>query len=333
MRIAILFLSVLALSCSKNVQKKMFLKMDTLVEITFFSNKNAQIKNEEMFKKIENFMDDWEYKFSPSNEDSEISKCNNRQTDTLEISDDLFYMIKTANFYSEKLDGYFDISIKPLKDFWDINSQNSFLPDPKDSSISDTLSQVLRNVDYTKISLLENPKRVVFENPEIKIDLGAVAKGFAIDKIKDTLLNYEFRNFIVNIGGDIFVSGSKVGGAQIIVGIKNPRGGEVLKTIALNSKAINTSGDYERFRIARSGAKVHHIFDTKTGYPASKNISLSVTGESSLVSDILTTGLFAMPADSILIKIKEFEGYEILLIDSLENLFETDFFTEKRSKK
>jgi thiamine biosynthesis lipoprotein len=257
-----------------------------------------------------------------------------RQTDTVEISDDLFEMLKTYLFYAEKLNGYFDITIKLLKDFWDINSKDSLLPDPNDDGILDTLSKILQDVDFTKISVLENSKRAVFENPKTQIDLGAVAKGFAIDKIKDSLQYYGFNNFIVNIGGDVFISGYKNRKKPIIAGILNPQKKDgVLKSFAMDNGALFTSGNYERFRIAKSGVRVHHIFDTKTGFSVSKNVSLSIRGKNPLVADILSTGLFALSADSILLKIKEFDGYEALVADSLGEIFETEFFTEKNKEK
>jgi thiamine biosynthesis lipoprotein len=304
--------------------------MDTIVEITLFENKNrvSNIKDDDIFKKIEMFLDDWDNRFSPSSNNCEILKCNNRGNDTVQISDDLFEMIKIAEFYSEKLDGYFDISIKPLKDYWDINGDGKFLPDPKDSAILDTLKKILPDVDYKKIRLLENPNRAVFENPNTKIDLGGVAKGFAIDTIVDTLKNYGFDNFVVNIGGDIFVSGNKNGGKPIVAGIKNPRADEVRKTLTINSKALCTSGDYERFRIAKSGERVHHVFDTKTGLPISKNIALSVLSDRCVVADILSTGLFAFPAESILVIIKKFDGCEVFVTDSLQNVCASGVFNE-----
>jgi len=303
--------------------------MDTLAEITLFDNKNSKIKNDEVLKKIENFIDEWDARFSPDAENSEISRCNNRQSDTLEISSDLFDMLKISLFYGEKLDGYFDVSIKPLKDFWKISSRDSLLPDPNDSAILDDLNEVLQKINYKKISILEEPKRVIFENPETKIDLGAVAKGFAIGKIRDTLQNYGFQNFIINVGGDIFISGRKNGGKAIIAGIRNPQGDGLLKSFATDGGAVFTSGNYERFRIAKSGARVHHIFDVKTGFSVSKNVSLTITGKNPAVADILATGLFAFPADSILVKIKEFDGYEAFVVDSSGTTFETDFFIGK----
>jgi thiamine biosynthesis lipoprotein ApbE len=72
--------------------------MDTLVEITLFDNKNSKIKNDEVLKKIESFIDDWDARFSPDAENSEVSLCNNRRSDTLEISSDLFEMLKISLF-------------------------------------------------------------------------------------------------------------------------------------------------------------------------------------------------------------------------------------------
>jgi thiamine biosynthesis lipoprotein len=315
------FISIFLVSCSQNQQKKIYFKMDTIVEITLYGNKNAKITNDEIFEKTHNFLDDWDERFSPGSAKSEMLKCNGRENDTLEISDDLYEMLETALFFSEKTGGYFDITVKPLKDFWNIDGQNGFFPDPRDTAILDTLAEIMRNVDYKKITLLDKPKRAVFENPKTRIDLGGIAKGFVIDKLADTLKNYGFHNFIVNVGGDIFVSGTKDFGKAIVVGIRHPRNEGVLKTLEMSGGALVTSGDYERFRIAPSGARVHHIFDAKTGFPATKNISLSIKGERAVVADILATGLFALNREEIALKIEEFDGYEFTLVDSSQNVF------------
>jgi thiamine biosynthesis lipoprotein len=305
-------------SCSQKPQKKVYFKMDTVLEITLYSNKNTN----EIFEKTESFLENWDKKFSPGVLGSEILRVNNREKDTLEICDDLFEMLEVSLKYSQKTDGLFDITLKPLKDFWDINAETAFLPDPQDSSILDTLVQILSDIDYKKITLLDNPRRVVFENPKTQIDLGAVAKGFAIDKLADTLKFYGFTNFIINVGGDVYVSGNKGFARPIVVGIRDPRDRtRLLKTLKMNGAALMTSGDYERFRIAESGARVHHIFDLRTGFSASKNISLTIIGERATVADILATGLFALSAEEITEKIKEFEGYEFIVTDSLENVF------------
>lgn len=327
MRIAsILIISLLLLSCSTIPQKKNYFRMDTLVEITIFQEKDKN-KCEKVFAEIDSFMSIWDDRFSPSSENSEILKINTRTNDTVEISEDLYEMLETALDFSQKLDGAFDITIKPLKDFWNVGKNNGeFLPDPADTAILDTLAAILENVDYRKISLIDNPKRVIFENREVKIDLGGIAKGFAIEKICEILKNSGLNNFIVNAGGDIFVSGKKSRREEIVVGIQNPRDGGILKVLEMNGGALVTSGDYERFRIAESGLRVHHIFDTKTGFPVSKNIAISIMGENIITADILATGLFAMTETEIRKKIKEFPNYEFLLVDSAKNLISSQKF-------
>ena len=320
----ILIFSLLFLSCSPKPQKKIYFKMDTIVEITIFQEKNIR-KTEKILAEIESFLDEWDERFSPSNEQSEIAYLNFRKNDTLEISDDLFEMLETALCFSRKLDGAFDITIKPLKDFWDISGNGALLPDPNDPEILDTLAKILENVDYRQISLLPAPKRVVFENPQTQIDLGGIAKGFVIDKIREILENGGVANFIVNIGGDIFVSGEKGRRNPIIVGIKNPREAGVLLAFA-GRGALATSGDYERFRIAGSGVRVHHLFDTKSGLPVSKNISISISGESAITADILATGFFSLSETEIREKIKDFPNYEFLLVDYAQNVYYSENF-------
>jgi len=321
----ILIISLLFFSCSPTPQKKNYFKMDTIVEITIFQEKSTE-KIEQIFSEIENLLTDWDNRFAPSSENSEVLRVNLRTNDTLEISDDLFEMIETALDFSQKTDGAFDISVKPLKDFWNIGGTGEFLPDPKDTNFLDTLAKILNNIDYRKIVLLENPKCVIFENSEMQIDLGGIAKGFVIDKIRRVLEDNGIKNFIVNIGGDIFVMGEKRKNKKIIVGVKNPREGGLLRVMPKSRGALVTSGDYERFRIAQSGARVHHIFDTKTGFPVSKNIAISISGESIIVADILATGLFSFSESEIREKINAFQNYEFLLVDSTQNVHSTQNF-------
>jgi thiamine biosynthesis lipoprotein len=308
-------------SCSQNPQKNLWFMMDTIVEITLFANKNAEISTAEMFDKIQNFLQNWDERFSPSAENSEISKINNRESDTVNISDDLYEMLKISIFYSQKTDGFFDVTVKPLKDFWNIAGAGDFLPDPEDPLIADTLAKILQAVDYRNVSLLDNPKRAVFANTKTQIDLGAIAKGFAIGRLADILKNYGFSNFIINIGGDIFVSGNKERGKPIVVGVRHPRQrSDLLKIFSVGgenrqSAAIFTSGDYERFRMAPSGARVHHIFDPKTGFPVTANISLTIIGDCAIAADILSTAFFSLSADEIRKKIKKFDGYGFILVD------------------
>jgi len=321
---AIFIISLLFLSCSPAPQRKIYFKMDTIIEITIFQERNIQ-KTEEIFAEIEKFLSDWDERFSPSSEKSEIVKINSRTNDTVKVSEDLFEMLETALRFSQKLDGAFDITIKPLKDFWNVGGAGEIFPDPRDTAILDTLAKILETVDYRKISLLQNPKRAVFENPETQIDLGGIAKGFALEKIREILENGGFENFIVNIGGDIFVSGEKGRHSPIIVGIRNPREAGVLRAFA-GRGAVATSGDYERFRIAESGARVHHLFDTETGLPASQNISISITGKCAITADILATGLFSLCEKRIREKIYQFPNYEFLLVDSARNVFYSENF-------
>jgi len=321
------FLTALFLSsCSShNPDRQVWFKMDTVVEITLFANKNAKVTSEEIFEKIQIFLHDWDERFSPNSQTSEILKINTRQTDTAYIGDDLYEMLKISLLYSQKTDGFFDISVKPLKDFWNISGEGDFLPDPEDSGILDTLSQILRAVGFQKISLIDNPKRAVFENSDTQIDLGAIAKGFAIEKLADTLKYYGFTNFIINVGGDIFVSGERNSGRPIVVGVRHPRRrSDLLHVFGIGGEgrfvAIFTSGDYERFRYAESGVRVHHIFNPKTGFSQTGNISLTVKGESAVVSDILSTAFFGFGADEIRSRMKAFDGYGFILVDKDENV-------------
>jgi len=320
-----MMLFLLLTSCSTAPQKNIYFKMDTIVEITIFQERNNR-KTKRIFNEIERFLDEWDDRFSPSKATSELSRINSRQSDTVEISKDMLQILEISLHYSQVLGGYFDITVKPLKDFWDISGEGEYLPDPRDSNINDTLAKILKNVNYAAINTLRNPRRVIFSNAETRIDLGGIAKGVAVDRIRMLLDDRGITNYIVNIGGDLFVSGSKCGGEAIVIGVRHPREDGVLRVISADRGALITSGDYERFRIAGSGARVHHIFDAKSGLPVSKNIALSISGESAIVADVLSTGLFALSEGEIRERMKQFPNYEFLLVDSAQNVYYSENF-------
>jgi thiamine biosynthesis lipoprotein len=130
----------------------------------------------------------------------------------------------------------------------------------------------------------------------LKLDLGGIAKGYAVDLILEVLRNHGIENALVNAGGDLRVLGSRRGTAWRI-GIRSPRSPDVLGVIELaDGESAFTSGDYERY-YERSGRRLHHILDPTTGYPAEHTQAITVLATDGTLADAAATALFVAGPD------------------------------------
>ncbi|HEY5125253.1 MAG TPA: FAD:protein FMN transferase [Ignavibacteria bacterium] len=204
---------------------------------------------------------------------TEISYVNrNAFNNPVKISSELFGIIQRSIQYSDKYSGLFDITVGPLTDYWGFNSEHPIETEP-DKNIIDSL---LKFVGYKNIFLNLTDTAITFLKEGLKIDLGGIAKGYALDKASEVMRNKGVNNFLINGGGDIYVSGRKSKDLKWKVAIKHPRDNEKLAaTVELENTGVLTSGDYERYRII-NGIRYHHIFNPKTGFPAMESQSASV---------------------------------------------------------
>jgi FAD:protein FMN transferase len=194
-------------------------------------------------------------------------------------------VLKRATEYSILTDGYFDVTVKPLVDFWMKEVKRSGkIP------TGDELSQYLELVDYRNLIIDEDNNRARFNKDEMEVTLGGIAKGYAIDRVCAILESRGIGDALVDIGGDIRAIGEK----SWTIGIVDPRvEGELLGVIQLENKAIATSGDYMRYHLI-GAERIHHIIDPKTGEPAGDSISVTIVAQDSLSADALSTGVFVI---------------------------------------
>ncbi|MFA4993387.1 MAG: FAD:protein FMN transferase [Candidatus Omnitrophota bacterium] len=216
---------------------------------------------------------------------SEISRLN--RTGRLSLSPDTFYIIKKAKEFWQDSDGAFDITVAPLVDIWGFSSQRYRVPD------EGLIKTTLKLVGCDKIILHEENNVVEFKFPGMKIDLGAIGKGFAVDRAVNKLKENNIDNCLINAGGQIYALGEKSGSPWKIA-IQNPSKPEISATLELKDKSASTSGDYEQF-FFEDGKRYCHIIDPKTGYPVTSEISsVTVIADSGLEADALSTAIFVL---------------------------------------
>lgn len=268
---------------------KMFSSLGTLNTITlYFENEDSQKANITI-NKIEKFINNLDDRLSIFKSSSEISLINkNAGVEFKKVSKDTFEILKLAKEYSKVTNGAFDITTKPLTDLWRKNK--NVIPKPEE------VNESLKNVNYNNIILNVKEQSVMLRNKGQEIDLGGIAKGYIIDKIKLNLKNNNFNNAIINLGGTV----SSIGEHRNI-GIRNPfipinQSGKDEFFAIINSRDENivTSGSYEQYY--KINEKIyHHILDPKTGYPTETElVSVTLVGNNGAELDALATGSFIL---------------------------------------
>ncbi len=218
---------------------------------------------------------------------SEISLVNARAADApMHISKELFDLLVTARQYSELTDGAFDITYASVGYMYDFRKHIR----PSEEQIG----KALPAVNYRHVLLDPKHQTVKFAQQGVRIDLGGIAKGYAVDCGIDVLKSRGFTRAYVSAGGDSRIIGDRFG-KPWMVGIRDPRKGEgeVITRIPLVDAAISTSGDYERF-FDEDGVRYHHIIDPHTGHSASKVRSATVIAPFATRTDGLSKTAFVL---------------------------------------
>ncbi|MCE1164262.1 MAG: FAD:protein FMN transferase [Bacteroidetes bacterium] len=226
---------------------------------------------------------------------TEITNVNNHAFDNpVKISDELFGLLRRSIKYSDYFAGVFDMTVGPLTDYWGFNSDHPLETEPDSARIK----SLLEFVNYKYVVLDSSNSTVRFLKKGVKIDLGGIAKGYALDRAVEVMKKKGVNNFLISGGGDIYVSGRKPGNAKWVVGIKDPRDEKnLIAELEAENTGVITSGDYERFRII-NGKRYHHIFNPKNGFPASLSQSATVITDECERGVVLSKILFILGAET-----------------------------------
>ena len=240
-------------------------------------------------------------------ESSEISRLN--RLGRLKVSPDIFYIIKSSKEFWQMTGGAFDITIGPLVDLWGFkNREYAVPPDRK-------IKSALKLIGSDKIILREEDHIVEFKLPGMKIDLGGIAKGYALDRAVQKLKENKINSCLINAGGQVYALGENSGRAWKI-GIKNPRAADFSGNLEIKNQSVSTSGDYEQF-FSRGGKRYSHILDPRTGYPASSGvISATVVAPSGINADALSTSAFILGRQGTDELAKRFPGVRFYIQES-----------------
>lgn len=276
-------------------------KLNTVVQITIYDS-----GDETLLDKAMELCDYYEGLFSRTLPTSEIYRLNHREIS--EVSPETASLIETGLTYGRLSDGAFDISIAPVSSLWDFTSDEKKLPD------EDEIKEALTLVDYRKVHL--NGTTVTFDLPGMGLDLGAIAKGYIADRIKEYLKDEGVQSAVINLGGNVLCLGSHPDGTPFRIGIRKPFGGnsDFLTVCEIKNQSLVSSGTYERY--FRLDEKLyHHILNPATGYPYNNGLTaVSILSDSSLTGDALSTTVFALGTEKgleLLNNIPDAEGFVV----------------------
>ena len=175
-----------------------------------------------------------------------------------------------------------------------------------------------------------NNNELRFNDPGVRIDLGGIAKGYAVDRAIEIAKRCGIDEALISAGGDSKILGKKQGRPWII-GIQHPRKkNEMALVLPLSDTAISTSGDYERFFI-RDGQRIHHIINPSTGKSATVTWSATVTGPDAITTDALSTTIFVLGAIKGIALIETLENIDAVIIDNEGNVHYSSGFQEPTS--
>jgi FAD:protein FMN transferase len=256
--------------------------MITVVHTSIDSGKMAMYYALKEVERIENVTSNYR-------DSTEISYVNkNAFINPVKLTPELFGLIARSLEYSKMYDGYFDITVGPLTNYWGFNSDHPIDTEPDKKRIK----ELLEFVDYKYIKLNSDDSTISFSKKGVEIDLGGIAKGYALDRAVEVLRKRGVNDFLINGGGDVYASGRKADGKKWVVGIKDPRNNEnLLNVFEVENTGVCTSGDYERFKII-NGIRYHHIFNPKTGFPARGSQSSTVVVDNCEKGVVLSKLLF-----------------------------------------
>lgn len=261
--------------------------LNTVITITIYDSQDSNLLDECM-----TLIQTYEQQFSRTIETSEISKFNQGiladEQGISRFSTETAELLEQGLFYASLSDGAFDPTIGSVSSVWDFTSEHPKVPD------NSLIQERLKTVGYKNISL-ENEK-ITCTIEGVQLDLGAIAKGYIADCLKEYLISEGVTSATINLGGNVLCIGSKPDGSPFTIGIQKPFAGqnELAATVPVTDGSVVTSGTYERY-FTQQGKLYHHILDPKTGYPCENELtSVTILSKTSVEGDGLSTTCFTL---------------------------------------
>jgi len=296
--------------------------MDTLVSIKVYGHDSESLKAAvtdaygEMHR-ISDLVDRFPLPGTADCRRSDVCRINEAAgIKPVRVDADTLAMLSLAKKYYELSAGAFDVTIGPVMDLWGFAENNPRVPDPRH------IVESLALVDNESLVVNGQEKTIFLQKVGMKLDLGALAKGYATEKALQALQKHGIKKALIDAGGNIRVIGSNPRDLPWRIGIKDPRQEDAMVAIvALKDAAAVTSGDYYRY-FEEDGKRYHHILDPRSGYPARENRSLTVVTTDAGTADVLSTAFFVLKGEESL-RLAEKLGVDLFLVSAAGQILHT----------
>lgn len=296
--------------------------LNTVVTVTIYDSTDQSLPDRALA-----LCDQYENLFSRTKSDSEIYQLNHgtlpQENGSFLLSQETAWLIASGLKYGQLTDGAFDITIEPVSSLWDFTSEEKRIPS------QEALEAALPLVDYQSVLLEGQSLRFLKEG--MGLDLGAIAKGYIADRMKDFLLSEGVESAIINLGGNVLCIGSRPDGEPFRIGIQKPfaERSETAVTLDITDKSVVSSGIYERY-FEKDGDFYHHILNPGTGYPYENGlISVTIISDQSVDGDGLSTSCFALGLEKGMELVNSLPDVQAVFItEDYELHYSDDFFEQ-----
>ena len=304
----ILFFTLYLTSCAQPLPVQTEFVLGTVCTVNLYDRGSAKIYRE-IFTRLREIED----RMSANKEGTEVDEVNrNAGLAPVSVHPVVLAVTGAALYYAELSRGAFDPTIGSLVKLWNIGSDDARVPSALE------IQSALPLVGYRDLVIDEKAGTLFLKRPGMRLDLGAIAKGYAADEVARIIKSHRIPRAMVDLGGNILAYGSKSGGAPWRIGVQDPvseRGNHIgiLETI---NKTLVTSGVYERY-LEADGKHWHHILNTKTGYPVENGlVSVTIVADHSIDADGLSTTVFALGYEAGRALVESIPGIDAIFINS-----------------
>ncbi len=279
--------------------------LDTFCSISIYGEGGT--KDDEILSEAVELLEEYDDLFNPSKEDSDISRINSRTEKRVRIDETTARLFESIEEPEREAGGDFNLAIDPVSSLWDFR-ENKEVPEASD------IEEALSHVHFGGWSIEEKETGFgreyffVSEYEDLRVDVGAFAKGFIADELKTFMESEGVGSAIINLGGNVNCIGKKPDGTEFEIGLRKPERGssEDIAVLSVKDRSVVTAGIYER-SFEEAGVIYHHILEPETGYPVQNELAaVSIVGDESVLCDFLSTTLLIKGEEEGLRFLREF---------------------------
>ena len=260
-------------------------------------------------RRIDHLMTDWKREGQPESDVVRINEAAGKKA--VKIAPETMEVIQASLDMSRRSEGTFDITFAAMRGLWKFDEDLEKKVPPKDE-----IEKRRKLINWKDVIVDAKAGTVKLRKSGMKLGLGGIAKGYAVDRAAAILHAAGLKDFMVQAGGDLYVAGDK-SGKPWMVGIKDPRGArdQYFALAPIKDHAFSTAGDYERGFVL-DGKRYHHIIDPRTGFPATASRSVTIFAPTALLADALDDAVFILGPEKGLALVESIDGVGAVIVDA-----------------